>query len=249
MPVKRVFIFFMISLCLIGCKKEEIEIFKSQADSFPRYLILNNDTLYDYTIEEGIAFKHKREKDTIYYNDYFKSDKKVIFQRLDLNDFGFRSNQILISFETPLGTNGISFSAEISNFEYLFIRYYDFQSQKHVLKIKLEDKDKKLLKILQSNLIQYREEYKEEEGINTVDYEKLLIIYNDGDTERAVSGDLYLMPEQLKVLISLVYMYITKYSKSANPNFIQDLPSYEILENYQNKTGIGYKHEPEPVPF
>lgn len=245
LQIKKTSIFILILLFVLSCKKDCIEIFKNQTDSSPKYLVLNNDTLFDYNKDERIAVKHKNDRDTIHYREYSNPENFAIFQKLELKDFGFRSDQILISFEPPLDVNGFSFKAEISNYDYLFIKYYDFQSQKYVLKINLKDKDKKLLKELLSNLNQYKEVYKS--NAETIyNAEKLLIIYHDEDKERIIYGDLYLMPEPLKTLIAVIYMYISKNSKNNENDDLQDLPSYKILENYENKTGIGYKFEPEP---
>lgn len=241
---KKNSLFLMLLLFVISCKKDRIEIYKNQNDSFPKYLILNNDSLFDYTKNKGNLIKLKEKRDTIHYPEYLNPENVVIFQKLELKDSGFRSDRILISFEAPADVNGFSYSFEISNFDYLFIKYYDFQSQKHILKIKLKNKDKKLLKELLSNLNQYKKEYRTED----YDSEKLLIVYFDKNKENVIFGNLYLMPEQLKALIAVIKMYITINSKNNEVINLHDLPSHKILRNYENKTGIGYKLESEPSP-
>lgn len=246
MQIKRIFLLSMILLFFINCKEKRIEIFKNPTNSFPRYLILNNDTLFDYINSKALPINHISDRDTVHYQNYFNHEKILVFKKLHFKDYGFKSKRILISFEAAAETNGIDFKVEISNYNSLYIKYYDFNSHKHILKIKLEIEDRKLFNTLFSELNQYKKEYLENPNMLRL-AERLLIVYDIEKKENVIFGDLYMMPEQLKVLIAIIKMYITKHSNSIENDNFQDLPSFQLLEYYERKMGIGGNPEPEPI--
>lgn len=245
--IKKIILLFVSSLIFASCDNKKNEVYKNQSDSFPKYLISMNDSLYDYMKDSPVDFNINKNRDTIHYEDFSDSEKTLIFQKLHFNDYGFRSNKILISFERAEETNGINFSAEISNYDFLYIKYYD-NDEINILKIKLEKEEKRLFKILLSNLNQYKQEY-EEKNKEPLSGEKLLIIYNYKNVNHLISGDLFSMSEQMKVLISMIFIDINKYSKEYSTTTFDDLPSHEILEYYNKKMKIGgYIPEPVPIP-
>jgi|GEM_PF-3401276 hypothetical protein len=246
MQIKKVYLLSMILLFFINCKEKRIEIFKNSTDSFPRYLILNNDTLFDYIKNKNLPIKYISDRDTVHYQSYFNHEKTLVFKKMHFNDYGFKSKKILISFEAAPETNGINFRVEISKYNYLYIKDYDFNSHKYILKIKLGIEERKLFNTLFSELNQYKKEYLEKPSMLSLS-ERLLIVYENEKKEDVIFGDLYMMPEQLKVLIAIFKMYITKHSKSIENDNFQDLPSFQLLEYYEKKIGIGSNPEPEPI--
>lgn len=243
---KMIFL-LMVTLTFANCSNKEINIYKNQTDSFPKYLINRNGSLYDYMKDSVISFNNK-DKDIIHYKDFYGSEETLIFQKTDLNDFGFRSDKILISFEKAEETNGINFNAEISKYEFLYIKYYNNDGEKF-LKIELENEDKNLLKTLFSNINQYKQEYAEEVNKSIFADEKLLIVYDGENGSHTISGDLSLMPEQLMVFVAVVDFYINAYPKKSDNMDSNDLPSYKTLEYYIEKTKTGFIPEPEPLPL
>lgn len=243
--IKNSFLLCLILLFILGCNNKKINIYENTEDSFPKLLIAINDSLFDNLNENGIRYQNY--KDTVHFKDFLYPEKTIVFQKVNFEDFGFRSNKILISFERAEETNGINFSAEISNYDSLYIKYYDFKNRKNVLEINLNKEEKKMFKTLLSNLNHYNQEYREETYSPFSD-EKLLVVFDINNTNEIISGNLKLMPKQLSALVIMIEVYIKRFSKESDNTTMKDLPSYQILEFYNKKTKIGDLPEPEPIP-